>query len=260
MKPRESGSSGLYWVTTLPDGEHAVMWTQIAFPKWHQQVATFAARARAENYAEMENEGHATGVRLPDEQAAPPNALPATLVPPGVTTSVAPTPAFQVFPTPVKLRGEALVERIKAELPDLFEIFPHGVTARDIGERYSAAYHDVAAALRYLDASKLARWVSPNAGVRKLLLPIESEVREPDLTAIQETVLKALVTAKDKNDLVNLTPLELSHLSMVNKVSLTPALGTLERKGYIMLAKPGGPKSPPTYQVLIAEPRPPAES
>lgn len=239
MKPPER-EEGRYWVALLPDGDHAVMYTQTAFPKWHKQVATFADPERARDYAKMENSSFGRD----DERERPPTKLPLTLTP----SKSEPEPTL-------KLKGEALVERIKADLPALFAEFPRGATARVLSARYGSPYSDIVAAARYLHAFKVVRWVSPDGAPRKFLLPLTPNEPEPDLTKAQERALKVMADMKDGNSLISMTPLELSSLALLDRANVPSVLSALERKGYIMLAKPGDQKNPATYQVLIPEPR-----
>jgi hypothetical protein len=229
---------GMYWHARQPNGKWGVFWTHPDYNGWHNCIAEFASEDRAESYATCENDllGDETAVDFGAERKEqPPKLLPP---PPG---PLAPKPDGNVYRTIVN------------DLPTLLQQYPQGVTSGTIMAKYGIRYDEAAAILRSIHQAGLAKWVYlDGTGRGKTLVSNETPERITDLTIVQERMLNAMAKNADKHACCTMPYGDLATEAGIKNNSVSAVLYALEKKGYIMLAKPAAlnGSSPATYQVL----------
>lgn len=230
-------TKGSYWHARQPSGKWCVFWTHPDYDGWHKVIAEFASEDRAESYATCENDLlDGTSNDFGDERKQqPPKLLPP---PPGPVVPVSDRNVYRA---------------IVNDLPTLLQQYPQGVTSGTIMSRYNIRYDDATAVLRSIHQAGLAKWVYlDGTGKGKTLVSNETPERITDLTIVQERMLNAMARNADKHACCSKPYGELADDAGIKCNSVSAVLYALEKKGYIMLAKPAAlnGSSPATYQVL----------
>jgi len=288
---RFDATKGGFWLGQLPDGQHAVFWSHPSLGEWHRQIAAFPSKERAEAY--LVNEAQTlTPAFAPKDltEPAPPEAeerycelrtrtpemharvaqamrnLGAEEDDKGVLTLKnlrvrADDPAWDPDPEPIEASHSRTPEpsrlpspdQMLADLKEMFELLPDGITSQHFMERYRLPYNDALASLRWLHDNGHAQWVykggRPGAG--KVLLPPNVKYTENDLSVRQEKVLQALIEGAHEG-VVSMTFVEISHIAGVSFNGMGAHLWALEKKGYIRLAQPYDKSrgKPAVYRIL----------
>lgn len=217
-------SEGEYWYARLLNGKWGVFWTHPNYEGWHRLVAEFPNEARAESYVEVSNMclGDQESEGTWEEVEAPPKLLP--------------PPSHDVK---INRMVEPMAQKLIADLPELFEQFPDGITSGIVRDRYGVNYNDACEALRYVDTCGLGKWLYQDGqGGGKRLFPPNADVEERELTYRQEAVLLALQKMADEHGCVSSAHKDIAAAAMVSTGGLTTHLWALERKKFIMTAKP----------------------
>lgn len=238
---------GYYWFTRLPSGGFGVFWYHPDARDVHRLVATFQSEDRAETYAAAENGCLAApehGEEFEYQQEitvpAPPRSQAADLlIPPSKRAALLGT------------RDNDLAERMTGDLPALFQAFPSGFTASDVIDKYKVPYAMATETLRVLDRIGLGRYVYRNGrGGPKIFVPPNSEFAESELTVRQSKVFEASRHLADRYGLVSASSKQISKVAEIAEGSVSAILYALEKKGYLMLAQPGGPHRAAVYQIV----------
>lgn len=238
-------SQGHYWYAPMPDGKSfrwAVFWHHPDDGNIHHQVAIFFDADRAARYVQFEN-----GNLNPAE---PPVATTEELIA-GVSLRADVKP----YEPPRGMRAheyDALCLKIKDDLPSLFQKYRHGITTRHIREEYDAPYDRCCQVLRWLENQGLGQYVFANGSCgAKILLSPDVVTEKRELTENQVRVIGALKQHADRHGLVCLSITVIADSSSVPAGSIPSILIALEKKDYLMLAKPGGGTGggPATYQL-----------
>lgn len=223
-----------YWHAKLPSGDWAVLWYKPDINA-HQVVAVSQSEVRAEHYAAMEND-LLRGSKLhlkPD-------------------TATYQTPREKTLPLDdqarIGLREGS--DAVLSDLPKLFEEFPQGFNTDIIRERYGYTYNSALEILRFLHATGSGRFIHKSGkGGAKIFVAPDSPITETELTASQEAALKVLKHSADRYGLSSPRLIDIAARGELPTGSVPAVLMALEKKGLIMLAKPGGHHGPATYQI-----------
>jgi len=238
---------GHYWCARLPSGQFGVFWYHPDARDVHRLVATFLSEDRAESYVAAEN-GCLTapqqGEDFVDQQQimaalAPKSQIAELLVPPARRKTL------------LEARRDDLAQRMIDDLPAMFQSFPSGFTASDVIEKYGVPYARASEMLRFLDRLGAGRYVYVNGrGGPKIFIPPNSEFSESELTVRQTRVLEAAQQLADRYGLVSASSKQISSIAEISEGSISAILYALEKKGYLMLAQPGGPHGAAVYQIV----------
>lgn len=234
-------TKGLYWYTRMPDGKWGVFWSHPTLGDWHRMVASFSLENRAETYCCVENDCLELDETRPDVTVDSPPAL------------LAPPSRIAREPAPNRANLQQFAEQFLQELPDLFLAHPKGLTTDFLRERYGASYAAAAEAMKWVHHIGAGQWIyRRGTSHRKTLLPPDAIVEEHDLTENQERVFDAMREMADQFGCISRRYRDIAAQARIGLGSLSPALQALQKKGYIMLAKPAASNgtAPSVYQIL----------
>lgn len=235
---------GRYWSAPGPDGDFIVFWHHPDDGKIHHQVAIFFDADRAARYVGVEN-----GFINPDEPpvCSTEELLAGTYLKPNVQPYYPERTASMTAS-----QFDTLCARVRGDLPKLFDLYPKGITTKNIMDDYGAPYDRACQVLRFLETAELGQYVFVNGkGGAKIFVRPGVEIALKELTYQQEAVLDVMRHVADSYGLVCLPALRLATDAHVSPGSISTILIALEKKGFLMLAKPsGGPGgAPATYQI-----------
>ena len=234
---------GRYWFASGPDGDFVVFWHHPDEGKIHHQIAVFFDADRASRYVSVENQllihvDHVdAGFDAPVTTADDPIASHARRGRP-------PGSAAQQF--------DELCAKVRNDLPDLFARYPDGITTRNIMDDYDAPYERVCQLLRFLESAELGRYVYVHGkGGPKIFIKPDAEYTSKKLSDQQQAVLHAMLRAADSYGIVSRSHRRIATDAHVSPGSISMLQLALEKKGFLMLAKPAGGSGgePATYQI-----------
>jgi hypothetical protein len=230
-------TTGEWSVVPLATGQWAVV----------LHIATFSDEAYAKRFV-------ADRVALDDGKAAPaPIALPPEQPAAPAAPAVEPMsklPRQKKRPSLRKQIVAEIGERIAAEITELCQKYPPAPKARDLMGEYGMPYHEALDAIRWVETNKHGQWVYLGGDQAKSLFPPDVDVELSELSNIQSRVYDALKSNADKMRCCQLPYRRIATIAGINTGSVNPALYALERKGMIMLAKPGDQTAAAIYQIL----------
>lgn len=234
-------TKGLYWYTRMPDGRWGVFWSHPTLGDWHRMVASFSLENRAETYCCVENDCLELDENRPDVTIdVPPKML-------------APPSRIAREPVPNRANLQQFADQFLAELPTLFLKHPEGLTTDFLRTNYGASYAAAVEAMKWVHHIGEGQWVyRRGTSHRKTLLPPDAVIEEHDLTENQERVFEAMREMADQFGCISKRYRDIAAQARIGLGSLSPALQALQKKGYIMLAKPAASNgtSPSVYQIL----------
>lgn len=235
-------TDGEYWVARMSDGQWGVFWSHPSLDDWHRLVARFSSEDRAERYRDVEND-----CLEPDEYSKD------VLEPDDIPVFIEPPSQLARLPAPNRAMLREFSERLLLDLPEMFANSPGGLGTRDIMEKYGASYAAAVEGMKWLHYIGSGKWVYRRGqGGAKVLLHPDVEVEESDLTQNQEQVFDAMRDMADEFGCVTEPYVAIAARSNVSAGGMSQVLHSLEKKGYIMLAKPAGRNgtSPAVYQII----------
>lgn len=139
---------------------------------------------------------------------------------------------------------------IELLLPDLMKDYPRGVRCELLAEKFGVNDQEIRKALRRLHYEGRAQYVQAKDKPYKIAAPKDYHLPEPGLGAKQAVVFDVLKKEADGNGIVKLSRRQLSRLSGATENSVTAALESLEKKGYVLKVDGGSYHEASTYQVL----------
>mgnify|MGYP000187418202 CR=1 FL=1 len=242
-------TDGHYWATEVPTGKYAVFWTHPNYADWHVNVAEFGDSTRAIDYCDMCNDC------LNDETPCWEEALkaPPAMLPPPPKLHSAPIKRSIKLPPALAPAYRNLTEK----LVDLFASFPAGVPATAVSSHVGVDIQTAYVLCRFADAEGAGKWVhaDPKQWQKKFLLPPDSDAVDAPV-ASAEAVMTVLRENADARRCATMSFREIADAAKtVPQGSVSDILYRLNKAGRIMLARPGTPTSPATYQILDTQPR-----
>lgn len=263
-----SKAEGDYLCMPLSNGRHGVFWRAFAQPAVYHLIAEFVDERRAHAYCVVENDMEDSGDRgsfgVPARTSEPPPRprLPVASAPPLAVPEVEPHVAPLIAGTAYSRRGERMkrisnmVERLIAELPDLWRDYPDGITSKLVMARYGLIYGDAVEVLRTAGRSGAAQWVQtrkrpPTFG----LLPLSAPVPALKCENRSHQVHAAMWMQRDAHDCVEAPQRDIARWANIPLGTLGLAVSELIQNGAVMVARPavlGRNYKPAAYQVLKA--------
>lgn len=241
MSEKSRAATGEYFPIPMPDGKWAVVWAHEDNDGWLRIIAEFRSEERACYFADTENELASEYILLDEHVEQPPALLP----PPERRDRI----SAGDEPQTVRITYSQFLK----DLPDLFREQPKGLTSGFVMKRYQANYNDACEVLRFADHDGKGQWVYADRSHRgKVLLPPGVEYTEWDLTTNQAALLAVLCKLADERGVVQASYVHLAKEAGIKTNGVNTILYSLEKKGYIMMAKPGAPNGsyPPIFQIL----------
>lgn len=145
--------------------------------------------------------------------------------------------------------GKLIALEIAAELPDLWEKYPEGLTIGTLEKEFDLPYHSVHAAAVWLGANGKAKWARRPDRTSALLVPLDWKEPVFDLTAKQQAIVDALAAMADPEGQVTTSYKTLSAKAGTALGSITAHLEALYRKGYVEIVQAGDSNSKTTFCV-----------
>ena len=150
---------------------------------------------------------------------------------------------------PVNDTGKLIALEIAAELPDLWEKYPDGLTIGTLEKEFDLPYHSVHAAAVWLGDNGRAKWARRPDRTSAMLVPLDWEEPAFDLTAKQQAIVTALAEMADSKGEVTTSYKALSAKAGTALGSITAHLEALYRKGYVQIVRAGDSNRKTTFCV-----------
>lgn len=144
--------------------------------------------------------------------------------------------------------------RLVADLPDLCDRYPDGVTINEISSHYDIPVPTAQIAVKLLAKAEKIQWVARRGTRFKIALPIGRVVPPLPITNSQQRVIDAL-RQHDQNEEVEISHNMLSQATGAHPSSVAYVLKILTLRGHIKLIKAGRGGSPSIYRILVMSER-----